>query len=251
MRKAFTLIELLVVIAIIAILAAILFPVFAQAKASAKAISAVSTVKQQMVANLMYIADFNGVLRGRYNARPDTGPVAPFDKENMIWTGYVLPYTKSKEIFLDPGATGHKYAEDWPDRGMPSLGQNACIGGWYFLSAPDQMILPGESEIRSPAKTVLMMNSLPGDTALGYRGYLARNDAVNFVGLSVSDRHIQGTVIGFMDGHAKKYKTTAILGNPSATYECTDTSLFTGMWWLDKNAAGLKMNIADPCVQID
>ena len=35
-RRAFTLIELLVVIAIIAILAAILFPVFAQARASAR-----------------------------------------------------------------------------------------------------------------------------------------------------------------------------------------------------------------------
>jgi prepilin-type N-terminal cleavage/methylation domain-containing protein len=46
MRKAFTLIELLVVIAIIAILAAILFPVFAQAKASAKNTQELSNMKQ-------------------------------------------------------------------------------------------------------------------------------------------------------------------------------------------------------------
>jgi prepilin-type N-terminal cleavage/methylation domain-containing protein len=251
MRKGFTLIELLVVIAIIAILAAILFPVFAQAKAAAKATSALSNVKQQMVAHLMYMADYNGVLRGRYNAPPSTGPLAPFTAENMIWEGYILPYTKNKQIFLDPAAQGTKYADDWPNRGLPSLGQNATVGGWYWTSQPNQMILPGESEIVSPAKTVLMMNSLPGDTAPGYRGYLARNDAVNVIGLSVSDRHILGTIVGFMDGHAKKYKTTAILGNPLATYECTDTSFFTGMWWLDKNAAGLKMNIADPCVQIE
>lgn len=251
MRRAFTLIELLVVIAIIAILAAILFPVFAQAKAQAKATSCLSNVKQQMAAHLMYMSDCDGVLRGRYNAPPWSGPVAPFTEYNMIWEGYVLPYCKNKDIFLDPGAQGTKYAENWPDRGMPTLGQNATIGGWYFVSDPDTMILPNESQIRSPAKTVLMMNSLGGDTALGYRGYLARNDAVNFIGLSVSDRHIKGTVTGFMDGHAKKYKTVAILGNPSATFECNDYSLYTGMWWLDKNAAGLKMNIADPCVQID
>ena len=45
-RSGFTLIELLVVIAIIAILAAILFPVFAQAKAAAKATASLSNIKQ-------------------------------------------------------------------------------------------------------------------------------------------------------------------------------------------------------------
>ena len=45
-NRAFTLIELLVVIAIIAILAAILFPVFAQAKLSAKKAVEISNVKQ-------------------------------------------------------------------------------------------------------------------------------------------------------------------------------------------------------------
>jgi prepilin-type N-terminal cleavage/methylation domain-containing protein len=56
-RRAFTLIELLVVIAIIAILAAILFPVFAQAKASAKNAASISNVTQAGLGQIMYATD--------------------------------------------------------------------------------------------------------------------------------------------------------------------------------------------------
>src|ERR1700689_3963046 len=55
--RAFTLIELLVVIAIIAILAAILFPVFAQAKLSAKKTADLSNEKQIALGGLMYAND--------------------------------------------------------------------------------------------------------------------------------------------------------------------------------------------------
>ena len=58
-RKGFTLIELLVVIAIIAILAAILFPVFAQARARARAISCISNLKQLGTASMMYAQDYD------------------------------------------------------------------------------------------------------------------------------------------------------------------------------------------------
>lgn len=57
MKRAFTLIELLVVIAIIAILAAILFPVFAQAKESAKQIQCLSNMKQIGMACMLYLND--------------------------------------------------------------------------------------------------------------------------------------------------------------------------------------------------
>jgi prepilin-type N-terminal cleavage/methylation domain-containing protein/prepilin-type processing-associated H-X9-DG protein len=58
-KKGFTLIELLVVIAIIAILAAILFPVFAQAREKARAITCISNQKQILLAIIQYTQDYD------------------------------------------------------------------------------------------------------------------------------------------------------------------------------------------------
>ncbi|RYG37226.1 prepilin-type N-terminal cleavage/methylation domain-containing protein [bacterium] len=249
--RAFTLIELLVVIAIIAILAAILFPVFAQAKAAAKKTTAVSNCKQIQIATVMYMTEFDDKLLNRYSASPRTGPVAPYTNENMLWTGNLFPYVKSEGVFLDPAASNAKYSSSWPNRGYLPFGMNATASGWYIMGATpeqDDVRILGTSTFNDVAKTVYYMSTPNGPTEAGWRGYLSQNSAVNTTGLAVSDRHNQGTVLGFLDGHAKWYKTVAILGNPNADYECKDSSFFTGYWWLDKNAAKLKMNLQDPCV---
>jgi prepilin-type N-terminal cleavage/methylation domain-containing protein len=68
----FTLIELLVVIAIIAILAAILFPVFAQAREKARAVSCLSNCKQIGQALMMYIQDYDEMSVWFYNNQQRT-----------------------------------------------------------------------------------------------------------------------------------------------------------------------------------
>ena len=59
--RGFTLIELLVVIAIIAILASILFPVFAQARESARQVNCITRFNQVGRALVMYTSDYDTV----------------------------------------------------------------------------------------------------------------------------------------------------------------------------------------------
>src|SRR5579862_7112411 len=117
-RRAFTLIELLVVIAIIAILAAILFPVFAQARASARAIVCVSNVKQVSLGVLMYAEDYDeniplidnngssyyGCCPGA-SCTPDWGsPGTDPNEPNAMFFGVVQPYVKNRQIAYCPEA---------------------------------------------------------------------------------------------------------------------------------------------------
>ena len=120
-RRAFTLIELLVVIAIIAILAAILFPVFAQAKLAAKKTATLSNVKQVSTGMFLYMGDnddyyprarpcvlgssLNPKFRdASYNASANSGCGSGgyYNYQDVYqWQKYVMPYTKSLELFYN------------------------------------------------------------------------------------------------------------------------------------------------------
>jgi prepilin-type N-terminal cleavage/methylation domain-containing protein len=89
-KKAFTLIELLVVIAIIAILAAILFPVFTQAKLSAKKTQDLSNIKQIGIGLVMYADSY------------DDHSVVKDEESGYDWYPSLYPYLKNKEVFRTP-----------------------------------------------------------------------------------------------------------------------------------------------------
>lgn len=106
-RRGFTLIELLVVIAIIAILAAILFPVFAQARESARKASCLSNTKQLGLGTMMYVQDYDEyypcnswdtpfIPTTDHESRSATYPAA------TQWPWRIMPYLKNKQIFVCP-----------------------------------------------------------------------------------------------------------------------------------------------------
>jgi len=100
--KGFTLIELLVVIAIIAILAAILFPVFAQAREKARAITCLSNQKNIGTAILMYSQDYDEQILPWLGPREYTGQ--PPRERTWVWRAQ--PYIKNGQP--DAGQTTPK-----------------------------------------------------------------------------------------------------------------------------------------------
>jgi len=92
LRSGFTLIELLVVIAIIAILAAILFPVFAQAREKARAISCLSNEKQLGLGITQYEQDYDEKVPFGYNLWGG----------GSGWAGQIYSYVKSANVYRCP-----------------------------------------------------------------------------------------------------------------------------------------------------
>lgn len=127
-KLGFTLIELLVVIAIIAILAAVLFPVFAQAKASAKKANSLSNQKQIALATLMYAGDYDDIVPetgwdGPCQRRAEEHTLTAASVSDNFWSGvfaFLLanqPYMKSFGIVADPAD---------PDKGVWGKAGSYC-----------------------------------------------------------------------------------------------------------------------------
>jgi len=161
LRRGFTLIELLVVIAIIAILAAILFPVFAQAREKARAISCVSNLNQLGKATMMYVQDYDETYPCGWDS-----PTGGHSMWRVVLQPYIQKYGRQDDVigYAKPGGNfGVFVCPDQPgssqDYGPTSYGYNAFGGftnGWRDLGG-GQGDFPGAklAVIHQPADLVM------------------------------------------------------------------------------------------------
>ena len=236
-HNAFTLIELLVVIAIIAILAAILFPVFAQAREKARAISCLSNEKQMGSGFMMYAQDYDETLPVWNDAL--NAPAGYVETSADLWDAKLLPYVKNGHPEIK-APDKHDYSGVWhcPDSEAPAKWRSYGVtySFAFILPSYDSRLGIKLAEIEAPAKYVLVGDS-GADPATTFPDGPMSNDGNGglldppslFEGYSVyyklpfgysTDRerpyrHQGGANYVFSDGHAKAYKAEVMFPHPA------------------------------------
>jgi prepilin-type N-terminal cleavage/methylation domain-containing protein len=160
-HSGFTLIELLVVIAIIAILAAILFPVFAQAREKARAISCLNNMKQMGLGMKAYLNDWDDAYpMNRYPdaTHTDTKNPGGLNESKISWKKSMLSYVKSLDSFKCPS---NPYADVMDYSGNFPISY-AYNGGrfWEYTKSGGGYGPRFEEDIKEPTTTILILETL-------------------------------------------------------------------------------------------
>ena len=211
-RRAFTLIELLVVIAIISLLAAILFPVFSQARESARQVSCLSNEKQLALGVLLYAQDSDEVL-------------PPTQNDNFtLWPDLISPYLKNDRIRVCPSdgaAATNSYG----------LNELTFVDMTDFLPALPPS-LPTLATFTTPSATVMLGELGTGDdlkTARlnAYKLTVPDDDLNDEFDARPAARHHNRANVAFMDGHARALVLNQFYSNqtPADLWFCANPTI--------------------------
>ncbi|HEY0075287.1 MAG TPA: DUF1559 domain-containing protein [Abditibacteriaceae bacterium] len=221
-RCGFTLIELLVVIAIIALLAAILFPVFARARENARKSACLNNLKQMGVGIAQYVQDFDE----RYPMSEDAtnpgntnfiGGVNAVVWDNQHWPFRVLPYIKSKQVFICPSmSSSSNNATATP----PATSPNECISYWAVggMFRKPSAAPVAIADLAKPAQTPHLYDNLDAvyearlvfrpsyKSATTYDPGLPMNTGSSSFRLDRKPVHLEGQNVLYADSHVKFVK---------------------------------------------
>ncbi len=227
-RSGFTLIELLVVIAIIAILAAILFPVFAQAREKARAISCMSNMRQIGLSAQMYVQDYDEHLFFRVSGpnrvtASRTGAITPAgdasDYWHEVWWNTLMPYIKNAQVYTCPSDAGPTLSADTTCNAYPA---SACPASsltikrsYIALSTSESLSL---AQVDYPVDTIVITEKWDQD----YKGAVTDSWLEPYNGdftpdaqtpermWTAGNRHSDHINACLLDSHAKAFSTAQI-----------------------------------------
>ena len=232
----FTLIELLVVIAIIAILAAMLFPVFAQARGKARAVTSLSNSRNFGLAITMYIQDHDESLPLTTHSRP-TGWV--YGNPDPSWIEGVQPYVKARLMNRLPDDLSTNWAE-MIDLAALAPGKTPRLSS-YMTNAYLNNNKNGTgwvlADIESPASCIYIAEqreNKAGDHAhpMCWEGFApATCKSINSETEIEKRRYQGGANYTFADGHAKWH-----------TFDQTYKPATGRDWWLPNRGAATQYN---------
>jgi prepilin-type N-terminal cleavage/methylation domain-containing protein len=257
-RSAFTLIELLVVIAIIAILAAILFPVFAQAKASAKSAATLSNIRQLGTAIHMYAGDYDDGTPMYEYRRED--PTFPHPEGRPVFFGEILhPYVRNNQIFFDAAtgamapqqmrneyATEDEYWDSWLTRHNLSLNGGGFFGYWDPTTVQYRYGRTITSQEYLAERAAMMTTQDPRGGSTGWYQFLNwtsynpdyANPTTNFwsnLTWAARTRHRDGNMVVYGDSHAGRAPAGRIYVQEGQSAAWADQPeqrrRFWGYWW--------------------
>ncbi len=198
-RNGFTLIELLVVIAIIAILAAILFPVFAQAREKARQTQCTNNMKQNALAVLQYIQDYD-------ERFPMSIYLAVQNNQPCVFLLYnaIYPYIKNTDVVLCPSdrqafdVVGTFGSFGVPVCPLPNFRYTGYIFNWCVFENGN---VPG---LITPYPGVALAQLVyPVETSMLYDGTLGPPTTIQSY---LQARHNSLAGANFVDGHARTVK---------------------------------------------
>jgi prepilin-type N-terminal cleavage/methylation domain-containing protein/prepilin-type processing-associated H-X9-DG protein len=235
-KSGFTLIELLVVIAIIAILAAILFPVFATAREKARQTSCLSNSKQQALATLSYVNDYDDTFPLNLAPQPG-GPGFGTTSCLSTFVNELMPYEKSSGIWTCPDGLSLLNVAGESAFVTAALGTPMCTSTPQptELSYTFNVMIISDGYDRGGAVTESIV-AFPDMTGLFYDGtetYQAKNDAEGDCGLfdtPIAPSHVGGSSfnMAYCDGHSKAVHCKVQLeanGTPSTCVAMDDSSI--------------------------
>ena len=191
-RTGFTLIELLVVIAIISILASILFPVFSRARAKGRQAACISNVYQISLAINMYAQDYDEmVVRGE-------ALVGDIDSQ---WFNGIFAYTRNRQIMYCPDRkdSGPGYGLNWLASGQ-ALGNFWDPASKILIADVPPECLQGNGRVAQTGRW--WVNDPGNDIGAGFGTPTGPQDN-SFRGNNFPQRHNDGIIFGYADGHAK------------------------------------------------